>query len=310
MTLIAIPPSTSSVADYASPNVDPFYLRAQGFRAVVRYINGDLSKGRTHWKILTPTERDRIWKAGLGLILVFEKSADRFKAGYLAGVQDGKEAQADAYNLAYEGVVLVAFDADVTSPNMKAALDYWRGFRDGCKAYKLGVYGDWDLIEAVKAESHLNWQPNASFWSSVWDALTKKFRYRGVHPYAHVLQRKGYNTPSGGIDPNDVKRTILAQTGITPPVVKPPPFDPLHGSYGLWPVNPRKATIQVGSKGQAVQYLQGVILNKAGGDITVDGVFGPQTDRRVRDLQRMFGLTVDGVVGPQTWRVVDFLAVN
>jgi peptidoglycan hydrolase-like protein with peptidoglycan-binding domain len=67
--------------------------------------------------------------------------------------------------------------------------------------------------------------------------------------------------------------------------------------------------LRIGAKGDAVRYLQGVILHKAGGNIVVDGDFGPQTDRRVKDLQRFFGLAVDGVVGrAQTWPLVDELA--
>jgi peptidoglycan hydrolase-like protein with peptidoglycan-binding domain len=33
----------------------------------------------------------------------------------------------------------------------------------------------------------------------------------------------------------------------------------------------------------------------------VDGVFGPQTGRVVKDFQQSNGLVVDGVVGPITW---------
>jgi peptidoglycan hydrolase-like protein with peptidoglycan-binding domain len=61
-------------------------------------------------------------------------------------------------------------------------------------------------------------------------------------------------------------------------------------------------------RGDAVRYLQGVIFHKAGGRITIDGYFGPETSRRVRDVQRSFRITVDGVVASDTWPVVDLLA--
>jgi peptidoglycan hydrolase-like protein with peptidoglycan-binding domain len=50
-----------------------------------------------------------------------------------------------------------------------------------------------------------------------------------------------------------------------------------------------------GSEGRQVQLLQ-----KALGDVNVDGVFGPETEAAVRSFQAREGLGVDGVVGAQT----------
>lgn len=47
----------------------------------------------------------------------------------------------------------------------------------------------------------------------------------------------------------------------------------------------------------AIQYL----LRSYTFNLAVDGVFGPETEDRVRRFQQNWGLTVDGVVGPQTW---------
>ena len=59
-------------------------------------------------------------------------------------------------------------------------------------------------------------------------------------------------------------------------------------------------TIQYGSTGDAVRQLQ-ELLKKQGYDIVVDGSFGSQTQKAVRDYQSRNALTVDGVVGSQTW---------
>lgn len=50
--------------------------------------------------------------------------------------------------------------------------------------------------------------------------------------------------------------------------------------------------------GPAVRALQTAL--KAHGDLDIDGVFGPATDRAVRSFQTMSGLVVDGIVGPAT----------
>jgi peptidoglycan hydrolase-like protein with peptidoglycan-binding domain len=66
--------------------------------------------------------------------------------------------------------------------------------------------------------------------------------------------------------------------------------------------NPEPATttehsivLSSGAEGRQVQLLQ-----QALGNVTVDGVFGPETEEAVRSFQSSHGLSVDGVVGPQT----------
>lgn len=58
--------------------------------------------------------------------------------------------------------------------------------------------------------------------------------------------------------------------------------------------------LQEGSSGDAVATMQGVLWER-GYSLEVDGDFGPQTDKVVRQFQTDRGITVDGVVGPITW---------
>jgi hypothetical protein len=60
------------------------------------------------------------------------------------------------------------------------------------------------------------------------------------------------------------------------------------------------STIQLGSKGPVVRALQ-----KALG-LKVDGIFGKDTDRRVRIFQETNGLREDGIVGKMTWKALGF----
>lgn len=57
-------------------------------------------------------------------------------------------------------------------------------------------------------------------------------------------------------------------------------------------------TIRVGSTGETVRAVQ----DKLG--ITADGVFGPGTERAIRDWQTANGLTADGIVGPKSLAVM------
>lgn len=43
------------------------------------------------------------------------------------------------------------------------------------------------------------------------------------------------------------------------------------------------------------------LLNHHGGDVGVDGIFGPQTGGAVRAFQQAQGLSTDGIVGNHTW---------
>ena len=58
-----------------------------------------------------------------------------------------------------------------------------------------------------------------------------------------------------------------------------------------------------GSDNNFVFLLQ-FILNQYGNNLTVDGIFGSNTERAVRTFQQNNGLSVDGIVGQNTWRTL------
>jgi murein L,D-transpeptidase YcbB/YkuD len=68
----------------------------------------------------------------------------------------------------------------------------------------------------------------------------------------------------------------------------------MTGTLSPWPL------ISQGAKEHPVPTLQ-YLLRARGKTVTVDGIFGPQTDTAVRAYQRDKGLVVDGIVGPNTW---------
>ena len=87
-----------------------------------------------------------------------------------------------------------------------------------------------------------------------------------------------------------------------------PVFDPAAGLWGTWPSKRNKPPLARGSQGDAVRYLQGVLLHRTKGKVTVDGIYGVDTSRRVRELQRREQIRVDGEIGEETWPVIDRLA--
>ena len=61
-----------------------------------------------------------------------------------------------------------------------------------------------------------------------------------------------------------------------------------------WPL------VREGDQNHPVKTLQ-YLLRARGHNLTVDGIFGPNTDAAVRGFQQQNGLAVDGIVGPNTW---------
>ncbi len=66
------------------------------------------------------------------------------------------------------------------------------------------------------------------------------------------------------------------------------------GTISPWPLT------RQGDQQHPVQSLQ-YLLRARGHTVTVDGIFGPDTDAAVRAFQQQKGLVVDGIVGPLTW---------
>ena len=58
--------------------------------------------------------------------------------------------------------------------------------------------------------------------------------------------------------------------------------------------------LKKGSTGEQVKLLQQFLNWYGGCDLVVDGIFGPATDKAVRNFQKKNGLEVDGIVGPKT----------
>ncbi len=56
-----------------------------------------------------------------------------------------------------------------------------------------------------------------------------------------------------------------------------------------------------GDRNAAVRVMQ-YLLEDRGMAVTIDGIFGPNTETAVKSFQADNGLQQDGIVGPQAWR--------
>jgi len=71
----------------------------------------------------------------------------------------------------------------------------------------------------------------------------------------------------------------------------------VSGTISPWPLTKK------GDQKHPVSSLQ-YLLRTRGHSVTVDGIFGPNTDAAVRAFQQQKNLVVDGIVGPNTWRAL------
>jgi len=83
----------------------------------------------------------------------------------------------------------------------------------------------------------------------------------------------------------------LHAEGILKFLGKKAPVDPKPAE----PKKPSNNLVKRGDRGEEVKKIQ-----KALGGLTVDGIFGPATEARVKAFQKAMGIGVDGIVGPAT----------
>jgi hypothetical protein len=69
-------------------------------------------------------------------------------------------------------------------------------------------------------------------------------------------------------------------------------------------VNPSANVLRRGSRQSSIFFLQKLLLSFLYPLGELDGVFGAETERAVRDFQLENGLAVDGIVGANTWRAL------
>lgn len=88
-------------------------------------------------------------------------------------------------------------------------------------------------------------------------------------------------------------------TPEAPPKPAPPESPPKPGASVPYP----NVALKRGSRGTPVKQVQ-TRLRALGWEIIADGIFGLETERKVKSFQARASLPDDGVVGPKTWRAL------
>ncbi|GKU82579.1 glycoside hydrolase domain-containing protein [Niallia sp. NCCP-28] len=166
-------------------------LKALGFEYAARYLGSS-------WKSFDKAEAATIQAAGLKLISIHQKSAN-YSAYFteVQGISDAKEAMKNAAAVDQPKGTAIYFAVDFSSQakDVKNIVKYFKAVKKTLSGYKLGVYGSYNTITAVKGIADYYWQTYA--WSG-----------GKVADFIHMHQFKN-DVLAGGIkiDHNDVKKT-------------------------------------------------------------------------------------------------------
>lgn len=183
------------VLDYSSARPDPDQMVAAGVKAVCRYIAG--MNNLTRPKILTVAERDRLWNAGLAIILNWEQDAGGALQGGTVGKIHGTNAADMAAGLDYpkDLPIAVSVDVGVSANQLPAVADYFYQFKAACP-WPLTVYGGTFVGDYLVGAGFADgiWQASASSWSP--------------RPSEHVFLKQHY----GAHHTETVRWTAVGQT--------------------------------------------------------------------------------------------------
>lgn len=262
--------------DYSFARPSPAAIKAQGYKAVGRYLGGAPSKD------ITRSEAAQLHAAHLAIFLVFEGTPDRAGGGTSAGRADAHAAGVAADLIGYPSSCPIFFAVD-----FNGRTDLVRPYFEGVHSVlgtRTGVYGSIAITEGLRSLAPYRWQTCA--WSG-----TK------VDPEAHIYQRL---RPIAGHPIADTDEDVIL---LPFPMWGPTPAPhPAPGAV-TWAQWPSSTVLRPSAAGAAVRVLQ-TALRDSGlpgvRGITVDGSFGRQTETATRNFQAHRHLSIDGVAGPAT----------
>lgn len=177
--------------DYSWSRPDPEGLYKAGKRFACRYLSFDPAKN------LTRAEADRLNAAGLLVVYNWEATAGGVLGGRAVGLAHAREARRLIAVLGTPvAPVYFSCDVNVTPTQIRGPVqDYYRACAEVLGASMVGLYGEYDLIEAARSWPHVSW-----YWQTAATAWSPAGR---PHPDAHITQyRNGVALAGGQVDLN------------------------------------------------------------------------------------------------------------
>jgi glycoside hydrolase-like protein/putative peptidoglycan binding protein len=268
--------------DYAGARPGAAAIAAAGYGFVVRYLTsgGPGLPG----KLLTLLEYADLQSRGIAVVVNWETTADRMRAGYSAGVSDAQSADMVVHTLRHPADRPIYFSADwdATPADQAEIDDYLRGVASVIGTPRTGVYGGYYVVKRCLDNHTATWAWQTMAWSG-----------GQIDPRIHLLQRIGYASVGGvQCDVNEARQTDFGQYLTSEPI---PLLDPGPDSI---------PDMAFGQTSNDVRRLQDWCNHElaAYSHLPVTGLYGPMTAAVIAEFQRRIGIP-DGDgrnVGPRT----------
>jgi hypothetical protein len=201
--------------DYAWGRPSIASLKSAGVQFACRYLSHD-----TSGKNLDHAEAVTLSNAGIWVVVVWETTANRALDGHAAGVQDARDAdaQAKACGMPADRPIFFAVDWDAQFSDQGPINAYLDGAASVLGKGRTGIYGGYNPVKRALDGGHCAWAWSSYAWSG-----------GKVDPRSHLYQYSNDHTIGGvGLDYDKALTDDYGQwkVGVSPnPAPTPTPME-------------------------------------------------------------------------------------